>query len=253
MFGLLKKSLACSILLCSAIASYGQTATTPIESPKKQAASGNEAAKQPTRDAKQATPAVEIAPSSQSNQKTKQATDQYDSHLTPDWWLIGLTGLLVVATGGMVFYARDTARRQLRAYVGCQSISIVANPIRGQFSIKNFGQTMAKDVEIRLATAVETVGTTQFKLDTLKCKTVLMPSEVAGLEEAAGQYDSGLVNLGAYTIYAWGRVDYKDVFGNQRWTIFRFESDGVRGADESTGSTLRHWKVKTCLEGNDAT
>jgi|CXWL01.1.fsa_nt_gi hypothetical protein len=251
MFGLLKKLLVCSILLVSVIASYGETPTTS-ESKEKQAARSDKTAQQQKQDAAQSSAPVKIAPPTESDQKPKQVPEQDDNHPTPDWWLIGITGLLTIATSGLVYYARDTARRQLRAYVGCQNISIVARPIRGQFAIKNFGQTMAKEVEIRLATAVETVGTTQFNLEKLKCKTVIMPGEVTGWEEEAGEYDSGLMNQGVYTIYAWGRVDYKDVFGRRHWTTFRFESDGIRGTDESTGMTLRHWKVKTCKEGNDA-
>jgi len=125
-------------------------------------------------------------------------------------------------------------------------------PIRGQVAIKNFGQTMARNVEIRLATAVQTVGSIQFVLDEIKSRTVIMPGEVAVLEEKAGQYDSGLVNQGMFTIYVWGRVDYEDVFEQHHWTTFRFENDGIRGADEATGIALPSWKVKVCLEGNSA-
>ena len=148
MFGLLRTLLACSILLGSAIASYGQTSTTPIESPKKYAASGEETTKQPKRDAKQAPPAVEMAPASESNQKPSKSPNKTTAHPTPDWWLIGITGLLAIATSGLVFYARDTARRQLRAYISIVSIKQTHNTINPdlpayEIKMRNSGQTPA--------------------------------------------------------------------------------------------------------------
>src|SRR5438552_10833727 len=91
-----------------------------------------------------------VAPTSESNQKPAQVTEQHDNHPTPDWWLIGVTFLLVIATGELVYYARDTARRQLRAYISVHR-SDIAGIDGGQtpvatLLIKNYGQTPAYGV-----------------------------------------------------------------------------------------------------------
>lgn len=185
---------------------------------------------------------------------------------TPEWLVAIFTGFLVIVTGYLVHYTKRlwgatgqlvigseiTAQRQLRAYVGCDRIRILNLPIRGVVDIKNFGKTMAKDVEIRLAATVHEVGTAKFALGQPKGRLVIMPGETTGWEEKVGAYDSELLRLGGSTIYVWGRIDYTDAFGERRWTTFRFENDGILRTNELTGQPLTEWHVKACQEGNDA-
>lgn len=163
MYGALRRLLDCWIkalsvfilVLCFAetAATNGQTPIPSLQaqSPKKQTASSDKPAQEPQHDTKQTPPIIKESPTSESDQKPKHFPEQHDSHSTPDWWLIGVTGMLVIATAGLVYYARDTGRRQLRAYVSATPNNLIYNigpppNIRYRFSIINHGQTPAYHV-----------------------------------------------------------------------------------------------------------
>lgn len=251
MFGLLKKLLVCSIILSSAIVAYAQIASTKIESPKKHTVNSNEATEHPAQDAKQMAPTVEIAPASKNDEKPKQITEQNGDHTTPDWWLIGVTGVLTIVTGGLVLYSRDTARKELRAYVGIASNHILrgqgeSEPNCVEIVIQNFGKTMAKDTKIWINATITTGTITSFPLGDRKSKTVVMPNESLGFK-----HDIELPKNTAGRIYFWGRIEYTDVFGEPRWTTFSFMDDKPAWLTGMTGQAPG-WTTKTCDEGNDA-
>lgn len=252
MFGLLMKLLACLMLLGSVSAAHG----TQQESPQKQVTSSDKATQKPEANSKQDSPAVKIAPPADNNQNTKQISEQNDSHPTPDWWLIGVTVALVVATGGLVYYARDTARKELRAYVGVEHVTIQDKfrggpPGFGKFTIRNFGKTMAKDTQIWIVGTLKTVGEmTDFPLSDRRSKQVVMPNEPIGFDESI-EIEAGDIQLfdqGIGYVYLWGRIEYSDVFGEPHWTTFRFVNYKRWISLDMTG-----WDLKTCDEGNDAT
>lgn len=153
------------------------------------------------------------------------------------------------ATNRLVTGADNTARHQLRAYVGIQQISFIAGntlvePHRAEFEIRNFGQTMAKPTEIYFNGAVVKGEMSKFDLGDKKFRSVIMPGETIGLTQTIDR----LPNAETGPLYLWGRIVYKDVFGENRWTVFRFTSDSeVKHFDLHIG-----WKPKTCDEGNDA-
>jgi len=231
-----------SSVLCS-VSSYGQTPTPTVASDKP-------------------TPQANKAPKPAEHNKKQESDSSIDWGLTANVILVLFTGGLFHATyrlskstEALVKGANDTAKRQLRAYVGCDHISILANPIRGEFLIRNFGQTIAKDVQVRLAGAIENVQPlTSFDSGILKCKTVIMPGEAARWDAPVeiAEHDVDLLSQGIGSIKIWGRVDYEDVFGELHWTTFRFVSDGGRATDHTMGINRPGWKTITCHEGNDA-
>jgi hypothetical protein len=183
-----------------------------------------------------------------------------------EWWsdhiveiiLALATVLLWIATKNLVKGAENTAKKELRAYMGVERIRIYQDPsdtsIPGNWNIKvrNFGKTMAKDTE----TWIEgTIG--DGKRNTFgnrRSKTVVMPNEAMAFEEAIAktQADVDGFRHGYTSVYVWGRISYKDVFDKDHWTSFRFKS-GNGDAFISSESNRREWKVRTDGDGaNDA-
>ena len=112
---------------------------------------------------------------------------------------------------------------------------------------------MAKDVEVTMAGIfAKAKAPTAFAFGDSQCKTILMPNEAMISEEPIeiGERNYDSLSKGKGTVYVWGRIDYKDVLGEPRWTTFRFMTKGIRTVyAERPGFG---WKVKTCKEGNDA-
>lgn len=250
----------CSVIICISLVlhagSYGQTAATETDSPKNQASNSPKYAQTKQRDTKQPPPIVKVAPSSESDQKPAQVTEQHDSHPTPDWWLIGVTFLLVIATGGLVYYARDTAIRQLRAYVFINSAIITdmddPDGVRVTIEIKNSGLTPAYEVKsvatmrifdfpVRAFPSSPPVekGRTKVDLPTGGTLGSQMSYRVITPDEKAK------IRNGAQAIYLWGEVRYKDAFKIGRVSKFRYMSGGDLGV--CIGGMF------ACEEGNEST
>jgi hypothetical protein len=149
----------------------------------------------------------------------------------------------------------DTAQKELRAYMGVERISLRDSRPRWEIVIKNFGNTMAKDAEICIMAEVRTVPCDTFQLGERRCKTVVMPKETLMFNEKVKfeKHDRELLEQGAAELFIWGRINYRDVFGEQRWTTFRFVNDGSWTSTAGEGGHFNQvWQVKTCVEGNDA-
>lgn len=170
--------------------------------------------------------------------------------------LFGATLFLYFATRSLVIGADTTAKHELRAYMGVDHVTIQGEyrggpPGFGKFTIRNFGKTLAQDAQIWIVGTLVTAGDiTVFPLGERKSKTVVMPNEAIGFDEPIdkSKEDVELVRIGVGSAYLWGRIEYRDVFGEPHWTTFRFVSSKPWITEDMTG-----WDVKTCDEGNDAT
>lgn len=132
---------------------------------------------------------------------------------------------------------RDTAERQLRAYVGVDSAIKVANREGPGFAvnviIKNNGQTPAYDFTQWANVALEpmplpkpfsiycrergSVGILQPQGQTLA--TPIFTREMLPLEEQS-------IRNNAKAIYVYGEIDYRDAFGAQHHVTFRLRCNG---------------------------
>jgi hypothetical protein len=154
------------------------------------------------------------------------------------------TALLAGITWGLVAVAREqtkTTQAQLRAYVFSDSLTLwdgatLTPPVVARanqpgifFIWKNTGQTPAINLvswariaiirptnehrlfipKLRLENA-NTLGANQGGTKTLWYRRTLTPQNIADI--AAGRL----------AIYFYGRIEYRDVFDNDRWTNFRF-------------------------------
>lgn len=154
--------------------------------------------------------------------------------------LFGATFYLWRATTDLVRGADETARRQLRAYIGVESADLtgfrINQPISGNLNIKNFGSTPGLHCSTRMEVAVipfaeyenvyivtdgmkevtTTIWPSGIKVSRIDMRSTLTPMMMRDL--------SG----GNKIICAIGRIDYIDVFGTKRWTTFKMGSFGPR-------------------------
>ncbi len=175
-------------------------------------------------------------------------------------WLAWLTGVLAVSTTGLwavtyftLRHGRETAERQLRAYVSVSEVRVEHLEGMAEFSVelKNCGQTPAYkltvDTNVKLAAhplneplaltarprGVTIVGPGQASHGFVPAGRALNAEELAALR------------AGTKALYVFGEINYEDAFGIARWTRFRFmiggdvdiRPEGFMGA---------------CLEGNEA-
>jgi len=131
---------------------------------------------------------------------------------------------------------RKTARRQLRAYVDIESAEYGKNPDDETapwnilLTVRNFGQTPAREVIITIDTAVGTQKNDRivFQLSASADKqppTRIPPSHWITVSAPPG-IAPGLAGFDAATqanqcSYIWGRIEYLDVFGTKSWLTFQ--------------------------------
>lgn len=147
--------------------------------------------------------------------------------------------------------ARDTANRQLRAYVGITEASLMTdlalpNIIRIIVTYRNTGVTPAKNVRIAMKSAVTAGKQTTFdqghfdhelatgSLDMVQGMPALRMNDldVAHL----GGYQA--VALGNWTIYVKGIIKYYDAFEAEHTTEFCCYWDGHAMASSPTGNHM---------------
>ena len=138
--------------------------------------------------------------------------------------------------------ARETAKRQLRAYLGVANGTIRRTDL-GEgpvviLAIKNFGQTPARDVQHVMYCGSCPVGNEEkfFTLPFLEhtpeidlgAGQALFPRYFVGSLEWSMLRDK--VTSKTATFYVWGEILYRDVFGDSHRTQYRL-SVGVKDAD----------------------
>lgn len=192
-----------------------------------------------------------------------------DAAAVSAWWawasgLLGIGSLVgVLIALGLAFHsnwiARDTAKRQLRAYVYIEpgGIEVPMNGLsRVPTNIINNGQTPAYDLELTGDFLIITGDPREFNPerdgrlgnDTAKTDAVLGPQtnrfSYAYLEaELCSPFMERIREKKAAIIH-YGRLMYRDAFGEQRRTSFAFYH---------WGEELSDLESKRCRWGNDAT
>lgn len=253
MRGVVGTVLALSML--SAAAAYGQT--SPPGVPKPSSARPSESTQQPAVSTKPTPPIVEASPASKDEHKAAPVTEHETVHSTPDWWLISVTGLLVIATGVLAWYTRrlvrgaeDTARRQLRAYICLEEGRIEPHGNEGYcdviFTLKNSGQTPAYNVETWQITRIVDLAEPPYVIRTPDKWGMVGPGAGIGcklLHNPLTPADRSDIKLEKKTVIVWGQVTYKDAFGQERYTNFCH----ILGSETQHG-----WRLMPAKQGNDA-
>jgi hypothetical protein len=178
--------------------------------------------------------------------------------------IVGVVVLCVYTglTGYQAYIAKDSAQRQLRAYV---SASIEKHPdVDGSdlpeitVVYKNHGQTPAYNVEARMVVLVagdeltdsEISETRTFLAKLGKSESVLFPGQefreasVPGIRIPLSQDQKIAVGMGAKVLWVIGEVTYTDAFGASRFNHFRLNTGG--------GVAARYHKFFWADTGNEA-
>lgn len=196
---------------------------------------------------------IKILPSPQSKAEATTQENHRKEKAEEDRWLVNSTIWLAVvttflalftaalwwATRKLVIDAKETSKRKLRSYVSVVAtgrIPNAVNPILPAFQIKirNTGQTPAYGVrswrgigihELPLVTELKPMGavTDADLVIGSQCESVLPVRRVTPF---ATEQING-VKTGTHALYVFGRVEYRDVFGDRHFTDFCLcETDG---------------------------
>lgn len=168
-----------------------------------------------------------------------------DAAANSAWWawagfLLGFGSLIgVIAALGIALHsnwiARDTAKRQLRAYITVRKPRLSQHPVVGailEFAVEavNCGQTPAKDVKWKAMFAYvpdedRDAILNQFDPDVLLSYSVIGANDPAirsgKLPKPLTEDDAKRLSDGTAQIYAFGVIEYKDIFLTDQKTIYR--------------------------------
>jgi hypothetical protein len=174
-------------------------------------------------------------------------------------WLLVRSGK---QTERIITQMKDTALRELRAYIGVSEVRLSFQnrwKPQGVVEFKNFGKTPAYNVRQWIGIAPQSYPLT---VDLPKSANPLI-SSVAAIYPSVGnilttdlkkEFPEGTeIGTSNLTLYVYGKVTYDDVFGNHWYTNYRF----IFGGPEK-GRFYRSEKGTLCgamgadSEGNDA-
>ncbi len=249
------------LLIIFSVPSYGQTPTPPIatDKPKTQNANPQKKPSSEQRGTEQAPLIIKILPSPSDEKPTESTANEQQGHPADWWWDRSPEILLAIATFGLWIATRqlvrgseNTARRQLRAYVGIHVASLtqpLLGTIRVRIEVKNTGHTPAYNVRTWSFLGIFDPPPEVPKFITgEKTDIYSMIGSGAVIELHDGReglkHDviNGITN-GTKPIYFWGEIRYQDVFAIERRTIFRLRA---------RLQPRENWYFDTTPEGNEA-
>jgi len=211
---------------------------------------------------------VKLLNTGKSNTETAQETHRIETDekaASRAFWLtvaVVIVSLLQFAALGLTYsIMRDTARRQLRAYIGARfpsrPVIVAGEPVKVEFTLNNFGQTPARIVEVRGALQIlpyPTPDNVDFSdavaIDAPQSPMTCYPGDEGkvweGVKILRPLTQPEVNDIWAGTsrrLYCYGRIDYKDVFGIGRYTEYCVL---IGGEGHETG-------FEWCGHNNDAT
>ena len=164
-----------------------------------------------------------------------------------NWWektltdpVASFTGVLALFTLGLIvvgvrqeFHLRDTARKELRAYIGVIQGSMVwternnlGRHIDIHLRLENTGKTMAKKAVLWVNGGVrkskDSAGPFPESKETEEV--VFMPGAYWNkhLNVSITSEELDKLMWGGWVVFAWGRITYEDIYGKPHQTDFRF-------------------------------
>jgi hypothetical protein len=158
-----------------------------------------------------------------------------------DGFVVRLTILLVIAAflqfialiwqavvlKGALSLSKDTAQRQLRAYIGVSSASmrmINKNTLAIVVCIKNFGKTPALKVrhfiDHKMGKYPLRVTLEKPTKSDADANAVIFPTIESWAQDAVDLSKEPIVE--GMTLFVYGHIIYEDVFGHERWTKFLY-------------------------------
>lgn len=186
-----------------------------------------------------------------------------------DTLVAAFTALLFVATIALWWSTRrlvrgadETARKQLRAYVGIECCQVITKDLGNTFvvevRIKNAGETPARDVHHFITAEILTPFGERLEFNPPGRNMGIVPlapgmSHVLETPIAIGG-PAGVPSIEASrrAIFTWGRVNYWDVFGKEQHVMFRFRSGEPIREHNGTVMQTVGWRMTAEDQGNSA-
>jgi hypothetical protein len=161
--------------------------------------------------------------------------------------------------------AERTAKQQLRAYICMDTaeVKFVQGQLLTYVNFKNCGQTPAHEVQGWIGIEIAKYPPSTAFPKPLNAG-IMYPKNTVG-PETGTQFMGRRIPLMEFqlpniftpdnTLFAYGQLTYKDVFGDRWHTNFRLIAGGPEGARNSqvTKEGVRKWALSPDVEGNDAT
>jgi hypothetical protein len=209
----------------------------------------------------------------QQQQAEEQKTEAYEKKNTIDleWWLVWV-GIVQAAALILTIWAiirqtgvlQNTAKKQLRAYVGVSECGLKLEPPNipeGQVNVKNCGQTPAYKVRHWVGIAVlphPLVSKLPEPPGGLQSSVSILPpgghhTLVVPVKTPIRACDLPSLYSPEHTVYVYGQIVYEDIFGDEWSTDYRFFCgglDGIRTKKDSRGVLLGLMQPDS--KGNDA-
>ena len=181
-------------------------------------------------------------------------------------WITGFLAFftfgLWIATYRLVKDAKDTAKNELRAYVGIQDITVRRLPegiFQAVVTVVNGGRTPAYSFRRFLNVGVFDATHTSFGVGELTSPMPMAPNTPTPMRKVLpiiSQEDVDRVSAphAARHVFVWGRIEYKDIFKVPQHVTFRFMSrEIIRGYSENAPPIVMGWALHPADDGNDAT
>jgi hypothetical protein len=202
----------------------------------------------------------------------EETKNEKNDYFSSEWWLVYITGVLSLITGFLAWFtsnlwkatkksiddSRETAERQLRAYVfvaGVEITNVGTNDIQAVITIRNTGKTPAYKVTI----------STKARAFNIQDDIVLEDTPVGSDSsrfvfgpDGLGQRNIPLRDIftcseaittireGGGILYIYGKILYEDAFKKNQSTQFNFNIGGTNGWPNDN-------KMFVSPEGNEAT
>lgn len=196
----------------------------------------------------------------QAEEQNQEASDKQKT-INVEWWLVWVSIVQALALIGTIFVLKNTAQRQLRAYV-CMTAGMLkfrhANMFDIHIQIKNSGQTPAYKVKQWMRVEIgEYPRKTpipdppkNFQMST----GVVAPNEIHDMVRESYRIPAPDEDLGSLqkTVFVSGRVLYVDAFGKNRQTDYRLIYGGPEGGKKQIIDNVWTGFLSSDTEGNEA-
>jgi hypothetical protein len=170
-----------------------------------------------------------------------------------------ITFIIAVFTIGLYFVGRDTARRELRAYIGVKDHTIRTIEDSGGFlrfqaviTVENGGQTPALNVRRALDVGIGDENRSDFRIDGLTGRMPMIPHSLWEMRQVfwnLSEEDIRHITNSHRHAFVWGRVEYEDIYGETRHLNFRFITREII----TTNGAVSGWALHPTEDGNETT
>jgi hypothetical protein len=179
-----------------------------------------------------------------------------------DTWIIFLTAVIAIATIALYCEANERGKQELRAYLGVKDQVIRKLPT-GKFqaviTVENCGKTPANNVRRILRVGARNINEADFDLTGLVGQMPMAPGFQWQTRKIIWEITDDDISQAAVKdserrIFAWGRIEYEDVYKRSQFVNFRFMTREITASFTADGemASLDGFGLHPTEDGNEA-